>query len=562
MSSPNPSTALARALIDEFHRNGVEYAVISPGSRSAALAIAADQHPDVETVVVLDERSAGFHALGRSLASGRPVLAIATSGTAVANYLPAVVEADLSGVPVILLSADRPPELLGVGANQTIDQVKIFGGRVRQFAVLDPAEASLDQNGLWRSTVSQLVARSVGHGSRPGPVHLNVAFREPTVPASNDGRSAASPYQFPTEGREGGGPWQSHSVAPAGIDGSGLSPQRGLVIAGQGDYDRGQLLRAVTSGGWPLLATAPSGLRSNEGMVTTYHHLLVDGVPASLRPDAVITVGQIGPSDRLAALTRLEVSQVQVDRWGRWLDPRRHATHLAQADPAVFLSEFESQGTRWRELWLEADHVMGESLDRVLEGGVNWTGPGIARSLSGRVSGQLVVASSMPIRDVDAHTRRTGGPVLSNRGASGIDGFVSTALGAASTGAETVALSGDLSFLHDLGGLVADHLPAIVFVVVDNGGGGLFDLLPQAEHAPGFDRLFFAPHHRDLDALATAHGLGVVEVGKDDVIADQLRDARVRGGAQAILIGVDREADLKLRRSLDEEALVTVSKFS
>lgn len=562
MTSPNPSTALARTVVDELHRNGVDYAVISPGSRSAALAIAADQHPGISTTVVLDERSAGFHALGRSLATGRPTIAIATSGTAVANYLPAVVEADISCVPVIFITADRPPELSGVGANQTIDQVKIFGSRVRQFADVGPASGSFDQNGLWRSLMSQTVARAKGHGGRPGPVHVNVAFREPTVPVSDDGRTTAAPYPFPTPGREDGGPWQRHVVSPpAGSEPWGLRPKSGLVIAGQGDYDRDGLLDAVERGNWPMLATAASGLRSSNDVVTTYHHLLVDGIPGPLTPDLVLTVGQIGPSDRLSALTALPVPQIQVDRWGQWQDPRRHSTHLLQADPVQFLQRLGVMSAALGDAWAEADDAMTRALGDTLDRIGAWTGPGVARAISGIETTQLVVASSMPIRDVDAHTRVTCRRIYANRGASGIDGFVSTALGVGSTGGDTLALSGDLSFLHDLGGLVADRLPPVVFIVIDNGGGGLFDLLPQAEHAPDFDRLFFAPHHRDLETLAIGHGLEVTTLGDEDLMTEIL-DAQPRAGPRAILIPVDRETDLKTRKTLDAEARLVVSGLS
>ncbi|MGA7098102.1 MAG: 2-succinyl-5-enolpyruvyl-6-hydroxy-3-cyclohexene-1-carboxylic-acid synthase [Acidimicrobiia bacterium] len=561
MTSPNPSTALARTLMDELHRNGVDYAVVSPGSRSAALAIAANQHPGIETTVVLDERSAGFHALGRSLATGRPAIAIATSGTAVANYLPAVVEADVSCVPVIFITADRPPELLGVGANQTIDQVKIFGSRVRQFALVGPVDGSIDQNGLWRSLMSQTVARAQGHGGKPGPVHVNVAFREPTVPVSDDGRTSATPYPFPTTGREDGGPWQRHSISPpTGSEPWGLCPKRGLVIAGQGDYDRDGLLEAAAAGNWPILATAASGLRSSKDVVTTYHHLLVGEVPGSLNPDLVVTVGRIGPSDRLSALTALSVPQVQVDRWGLWQDPRRHSTHLIQGDPAHFLSGLGVIGTDWIRAWLEADDAMARALDDTLDQVGTWTGPGLARAISG-IQARLVVASSMPIRDVDAHMRVTGRGVYANRGASGIDGFVSTALGVGSTGVDTLAVSGDLSFLHDLGGLVSDHLPPVVFIVVDNGGGGLFDLLPQAEHAPDFDRLFYAPHHRNLESLAIAHGLEVTTLS-DLHHTSEVFDAKPGGGPRAILVPVDRETDQKARKTLDAEARLVVSGLS
>jgi 2-succinyl-5-enolpyruvyl-6-hydroxy-3-cyclohexene-1-carboxylate synthase len=552
MTQPNPSTAQARVIVDELHRHGVDYVVISPGSRSAALAIAFEEHPRVTTRVVLDERSAAFHALGRSRATRAPVVALATSGTALANYLPAVVEADLSLLPLLLISADRPPDLLHVGANQTIDQSGIFGDRVRWSCGIPPSEPGRDSNGYWRSTVSQAVARARGHGARPGPVHLNVAFREPTVPVSDDGRTRAEPYPYSIEGRPGEKPWQHHErVRPAGaVVGLGGN---GLVVAGEGDYDPKEVFEAAQRLGWPVLATATSGLRLFD-VVTTYHHLLVTGVPNGLQPDLVATIGRTGPSDRLGSLTSLPVPQVQIDRWGAWNDPRRHSSHLLQADPARTLDGFnEAPDARLLRSWLEADAAMRSALDDHLSGDETPTGPAVARALEPLDQVKLIAASSMPIRDVDAHVARTAA-VIANRGASGIDGFVSTALGAASATAGAVALAGDLSFLHDAAGLVADEIGDVVFVVIDNGGGGLFDLLPQAEHAPAFERLFVAPHHLDLSRIADAFDLGASVV---DVVADlgaTIQGLLDVGGPHVVVVPVEREADLKARRGLDDTA--------
>jgi 2-succinyl-5-enolpyruvyl-6-hydroxy-3-cyclohexene-1-carboxylate synthase len=553
MSQPNPSTAQARAIADELNRQGVDYVVISPGSRSGALAIAFEEHPEITTRVVLDERSAAFHALGRSRADGAPVVALATSGTALANHLPAVVEADLSLVPLLSISADRPPDMLHVGANQTIDQVGIFGGKTRWSCTIPPAEAGLDLNHYWRTTVSQAVARALGHGARPGPVHLNVAFREPTVPVADDGRSRAEPYSFPIEGRPSGAPWQQHDRARPGAGHVPVAPGHGLLLVGEGDFDPVELKDAAARLRWPVLATAASGLRGFDA-VSSYHHLLVAGVPPALRPDAVVTVGRVGPSDRVGSLTSLPVPQVQIDRWGVWNDPRRHSSHMIQADPAATLQTIDqARDSRLRDAWLEADATMRSALDERLAGEQWATGPAVARALGAIEHDLLVAASSMPIRDVDAHFRG-GAKVIANRGASGIDGFVSTALGAASVGSRTVALAGDLSWLHDVGGLVVDEVGNVVFVVVDNGGGGLFDLLPQAEHAPSFERLFVAPHRVDLSRLGSAYDLSVSVVDSEEVLQASLPAALVAGGAHVLVVHVERETDLKTRRALDETA--------
>jgi 2-succinyl-5-enolpyruvyl-6-hydroxy-3-cyclohexene-1-carboxylate synthase len=553
MTQPNPSTAQARVIADELHRHGVDHVVISPGSRSGALAIAFDEHPGITTRVVLDERSAAFHALGRSRAGGAPTVALATSGTALANHLPAVVEADLSLIPLVLISADRPPNLLHVGANQTIEQEGIFGGKTRWSCTIPAAEIGLDLNAYWRTTVSQAVARARGHGARPGPVHLNVAFREPTVPIADDGRSRAEPYPFAIEGRPSGAPWQQHARARPGGARLSIEEGYGLVLAGEGDFDPVELKEAADRLLWPILATAASGLRGLD-VVTTYHHLLVADVPPILRPDVVVTVGRVGPSDRVGSLTSLSVPQVQIDRWGAWNDPRRHSSHMIQADPAATLEHLVPAGdSRLLDSWLAADATMRSALDERLGGERRATGPSVARALGETDHDLLVTASSMPIRDVDAHFVG-GARVIANRGASGIDGFVSTALGAASVGPRTMALAGDLSWLHDAGGLVVDELADVVFVVIDNGGGGLFDLLPQAEHAPAFERLFVAPHGLDLHRLGSAYNLEVSVIEDVDGLRSSLPARLGGGGAHVLVVPVDRETDLKARRALDDTA--------
>lgn len=553
MTQPNPSTAQARAIVDELRRQGVEYAVISPGSRSAALAIAFEGHQGITTRVVTDERSAAFHALGRARASGSPVVVLATSGTALANHMPAVAEADLSLVPLISMSADRPADMLHVGANQTMDQAGIFGGRVRWSCSIPTAEQSVDSNGYWRSTISQAVARALGHGSSPGPVHLNVAFREPTVPVADDGRTRAEAYPFPIDGRPDDAPWQTHHRASLGagrIDLEGF----GLVVAGEGDYDPEAVSVAAADLGWPVLATATSGVRPFDS-ISAYHHLLVEGVPSALRPDLVVTIGRIGPSDRLGALTSLPVPQVQIEPWGAWQDPRRQSTHLIQADPHLTLAKLgPAPDERLLDGWHTADLAMRTALDERLAAEETPGGASVARALTEVECSILVAGSSMPIRDVDAHY--TGSArALSNRGVSGIDGFVSTALGAATTTTGgTVAFCGDLSFLHDSSGFVADQVGDVVFVVVDNGGGGLFDLLPQSEHAPAFERLFVAPHGLDLSRLASSYGLGSSVVDGADDLGKVVQDGLGARGAHLVVVPVEREADLKARRSLDDTA--------
>jgi 2-succinyl-5-enolpyruvyl-6-hydroxy-3-cyclohexene-1-carboxylate synthase len=268
-----------------------------------------------------------------------------------------------------------------------------------------------------------------------------------------------------------------------------------------------------------------------------------------------MTLGRVGPSDRLGALTSLPVPQVQVDPWGAWQDPRRHSTHMIQADPAATLAGLgPAPDSLLLDAWQSADTVMRSALDERLAGEEAPSGPAVARALIQLDHRVMIAGSSMPIRDVDAHYDGAA-RVIANRGASGIDGFVSTALGAATaaTGG-TVAFCGDLSFLHDSSGLLTDEIGDVVFVVVDNGGGGLFDLLPQSEHAPAFERLFIAPHGVDLCRLGTAYGVESASVEEWDGGRAMISEMLASGGAHLLVVPVEREADLKARRSLDDTA--------
>ncbi|MGD2103229.1 MAG: 2-succinyl-5-enolpyruvyl-6-hydroxy-3-cyclohexene-1-carboxylic-acid synthase [Acidimicrobiia bacterium] len=543
MTHPNPSTALARVVVDQLAAHGVRSVYLSPGSRSGALAIAAADHDDIDLTVVIDERSASFHALGAARASGSPSAVICTSGTAAANFFPAVVEADMSCVPLVVVTADRPFELRGVGANQTIDQVELYGSKVRAFEELAEPEPLSDANEVWRDTVDR--ALGVALFPKPGPVQLNVAFREPTVPVTDDGRTRGESYPFATP-----------RIAPAVGAATGspmtpmeLTPEAGLVVAGDGEYDRSELMARSADLGWPVLATALSGLRGR-GVVMSYGRILADGVPGRLRPRTVVAAGAIGPDSRLEDLVATAETRVRVDRWGRIIDPRRNATHVLAADPVALLSELDGHAdATWREAWLEAEASARDDIDLALESVAGLTGGAVAAALNDVGWGSLVVASSLPIREIDAHLTRRG-PVYANRGASGIDGFVSTAMGVAAVTPRALALAGDLSLLHDANGFLHDGDVDLTMVVIDNGGGGLFDALPQAQHAPRFERLFVTPPNRDLEKLARFHDVSFSSVKGIGSLVETVSAALDAGGAHLVRVPVDRQADLRFRRQL------------
>lgn len=546
MTHPNPSTAMARVVADELARQGVRLVVVSPGSRSAALVLAADEHPELETRVVIDERSAAFHALGAARASGAPTAALSTSGTAAANFYPAVVEADMSCVPLLAISADRPAELRGVGANQTIDQVELFGPRVRRFVEIDAPEAGDDGNRRWRSLVSDLVAAATG--PRPGPAHLNVAFREPTVPVGDDGRARGQLYPHPTPRLEDGPEPQGvpDDRPPPGA----LSGEKGLVIAGDGEYDRVALMARAAELGWPLLATALSGMRGTEAL-GAYHHVLAGGVPRELAPDTVVAVGAIGPSTRLEDLVACATNRIRVDQWGRSIDPRRNATLRHRGDPVGLLQGVAGTADAgWLRRWETADAGIRDSVRARIASRERLSGAGVAQALNDVRWDSLVVASSLPVREVDAHLTRAGA-VYANRGASGIDGFVSTALGVASVEPGALALAGDLSLLHDANGFLHDGEIDLVIVVIDNDGGGLFDSLPPARHAPGYERLFVTPHHRDLEVFASFHHLRYSRVEDASSLIAVCEAGLDTGGVTLVHVRVDRGYDLEMRAQLE-----------
>ena len=537
-------------ILEELARGGVRLAVVSPGSRSAALALAANEREDIVTVVSLDERSAAFHALGWAKATGEPAAVICTSGTAPANYMPAVVEANMSLTPLIVLSADRPEELRGVGANQSIDQSELYGRHVRVFSHIEAPGASFDGNASWRSTVAEIMAAARGSFSPPGPAHLNVAFREPTVPVTDDGRTVGDVYPFDTSAppdREFQMPAPSteHLGLPGGAN--------GLVIAGEGSYDRARLVASAARLGWPLLATALSGLRGHDAVLTSYHHLLAGGVPDAIRPNVVYAVGSLGPSERLEKLFAAGESRIRVDFWGRHIDPGRNATRVLHADPAATLEMLAADGKGpgdWMERWRRADEAVAAAVGGYLESSPSVSGASVASALNHVDWEALVAASSLPIREVDAHLRRRG-TVFANRGASGIDGFVSTALGVARAREGTIALAGDLSLLHDSNGFFIDPQPDLVVVVLDNDGGGLFDSLPPATHARDYERLFVTPHNRDLSALAEFHALDYREADSVEAVIQAVGAAMVARGAGLVRVPIDRSSDLTTRRELD-----------
>jgi 2-succinyl-5-enolpyruvyl-6-hydroxy-3-cyclohexene-1-carboxylate synthase len=560
MDSTNANTALASAFAEELARGGLRLAVVSPGSRSTPLAVALWRQPGIEVAVIVDERSAGFFALGAAQASREPVALLCTSGTALVNYHPAVVEADESGVPLLVMSADRPPELRGIGAGQTIDQIKSFGSSVRWFCEVGTHEA--DDGGLlhYRSVACRALATARGE-TRPGPVHLNLPWREPLAPVPVEGAVTASdPLAL-----EGRGERPLTAVTPTEPKASQFlldevarhieAAKGGVIVAGR-QLDsglRGPLAELARAAGFPILADPTSQLRcgphDRSHVVAAYDLLLRDeGFAGSVAPDLILRVGEMPTSKPLRAwIERSGTDQILVDPHGGWNEPTNRAAAILRADPAELAAGWAARladGERPEpQAWLDAEAAAQTALQEMLDAENEISEPALHRALgAAHRDGDLVyTSSSMPIRDQEAFLAASDADALflSNRGANGIDGLISSGIGAAhASGRPTTIISGDLGFLHDLGGLAAlrEVSTPVRIVVIDNDGGGIFHFLPQESvlDAEEFEALLGTPRgvdvakaaalfdlpHRRLESLAElpdalAAGTSLVEVRTD-----------------------------------------------
>ncbi|HEX5938275.1 MAG TPA: 2-succinyl-5-enolpyruvyl-6-hydroxy-3-cyclohexene-1-carboxylic-acid synthase [Actinomycetota bacterium] len=582
MGPGDVSLACATALVDGLVAGGVAHASLSPGSRSTPLALALARHPGVRLHVHLDERSGAFFALGVAKATGRPVIVACTSGTAVAELLPAVVEASQSRVPLVLLTADRPPRLRGTGANQTIVQPELFGGYVR--ASLDlPVPTAVGQEAWWRQAGREALEAMAGDPI--GPVHLNCPFEEPLTP------SVGVQPAIPRDEQVGGDERPSAALDPDEID-----RFVALVSGAKGALVVGGLPTSLSADteiwsrllGWPVLAEPTSGSRVPDGSLSAGQALL-SGAWARAHPaDVAIQLGA-APTGRatlrfLASAERLVVA----DRWHLDPDPDRLATWRLAVDPDALTSvvgrhpvvpgsvgialtgehapegieerwagRIEPAPTGWTEAWGAADELARATVDRLLDSWGEPFEPRIARDVASWIpeGGLLFVGNSTPVRDLDlAMAPRSGLTVLANRGASGIDGLVSTALGiAAARRGPTVALIGDLSLLHDAGALLWNGGGRIdlTTVVVNNGGGHVFSLLPQLD-LPEHRALFVTPHGVDIGRLCAAAGAGHERIDRASDVLPALDRTAGAGGVRVVEVVVDAELGLRRRRELQD----------
>lgn len=557
MSRGDVSLACARALVEELVRGGVSDACVSPGSRSTALALALARHPHVQVHVHLDERSSGFFALGMAKALGAPVAVACTSGTAAVELFPAVVEASQSRVPMILLTADRPARLRGTGANQTIDQFELYASYARAF-VEPPLPTSDDDVAGWRRAGVEAVGACTGRP--PGPVQVNCAFDEPLVPEGDQAGEDPSSPVAPTGASPSPGP-AAVEDDDAGRAASLVSGARGLVVAGSSQGEPpGLLVHLAERLRWPVLAE-PTSLARRPGQALAAGQALVSSPWIETHaPDVVLQVGAAPTTratQRVAAGTPslIVVDDLQLDP-----DPERHAALRLRAPADGLVTALEPwpltpAPTTWLDDWRLADLAARRVLDAGLDGIEATTELQVARDTATAIpgGGSLFVGNSMPVRDLDyAMAPREGLRILGNRGASGIDGLVSTAMGIAASGSgPTVALIGDLSLIHDVGALMwnGERALDLTIVVPNNRGGQIFSVVGQGS-LPEAELLFVTPHGLDLAAVCRAASVAHTWVGDVWAFPRALDHALGRRGIDLIEVAVDPDRSIEQRRSI------------
>jgi 2-succinyl-5-enolpyruvyl-6-hydroxy-3-cyclohexene-1-carboxylate synthase len=551
MSAPNAEAAAA--LVAGLAGEGPFVAVISPGSRSTPLALALESDPRCRLHVVLDERAAAFVALGLGRATGQPAVVIGTSGSAAAHYLPAICEAHHARVPLIAISANRPPELWGHGAPQTMRQEGLFRGWVRLEGQLPVPDTAVDPRVFRRWGAS---ARLAAMGSPPGPVHLDAPFREPLW-SPGDAPAALAPLRA-----------LHGTLALAGEELDALADRlegrRGLVIAGPAaPQHEGALLGAAAARfaeriGWPILVDAASGLRFGPfgpRRIASYDALCRHSAADALAPEVVLAVGLPPTSKPLHRfLAESGAEMVRLDADGLWLDPDELMALMVRADPAATLAALAARIERptppdWCDRWLMRDAAATKILTAHAREGW-WSGRIATTAVDALPNGSLLhLASSMPLREVDAFATTSDRSIAvhASRGVNGIDGTLATLLGEslAQGSAPSLGLVGDLALLHDLDGLEAFGCleASATVVVVDNGGGGIFSYLPIAAH-PAFERLFLTPRLADVCEVSRALGARAVRVDDPLGLSRALAEAVPRAGLDVVVATIDREHDV------------------
>lgn len=579
----NPNLLHAWLFVDALAQSGLTAVIISPGSRSTPLTLAFDAHPDIEVFLHLDERSAGFMALGMALELDRPVALVCTSGTAAANYLPAIVEAHMSQVPLLVLTADRPPELRHSGANQTIDQIKLYGDHV--LWSVDAPLPQADAPSVAMRNIQTLGARTyaAANGLRKGPVHLNFPFRKPLEPADGNRLSATGNQSPITDYRT---PITEHGrlhPTPRQIDqltGVIEKHPHGLIVCGP-RCPGGEFPQAVAAlsrqTGYPLLADPISGLRfgawaADTAVISAYETFLQTD-PGWPEPEIIIRFGAVPISKWLNAwLDRVHPAhRIHIRENGVWADDSHRTTQFLQANETAVCQQLtERLSPRGNEEWVTAvaqtDGQTWQMLEQALA--KNWfDGAVVAETLAYLPPDSLLfMGNSLPIRHLDQFGRAQTKPIraYANRGASGIDGNLSTALGMAlANGRPLTAIIGDITFYHDMNGLLPISNPStgsgqvlqspITIILINNNGGGIFNRLPIAQFEPPFTRLFRTPHNLDFTLAAEMYGLAYELVNGRDHLRQLLHNTPTH--PRLLEIRTDSDQDEQRRREINRHII-------
>ena len=563
------------AFVDELARSGVAHVSLAPGSRSTPLALLLRKHPAVRVWTHLDERCAAYFALGMAKALREPVAVLSTSGTAAVNFAPAVVEAYYARVPLLVLTADRPPELRDIGANQTIDQHRLYGSHVKWSVEMMLPEASQEALRYVRTVACRAVATSQADAA--GPVHLNFPFREPLIPAGDglarDGDGAISSVEdrspFISVVQSARRPRPDDLVSLAG---DLSATQRGLIVCGPQDDDSfpTAVSRLAQELGFPILADplsqARCGPHHSPLIIDSYDAFLRDEeVAGSLAPEAILRFGAAPTSKPLLLYLQQHADsrQVLVDGGDGWRDPTLTASDLHHADPRPFCEALTEalapagDSSDWAARWQELSRRARAALQRRLGDESGLSEPAIFTELASLLPAgtTLFAGNSMPVRDLDTFFSGSDRPIrfLANRGASGIDGVVSTALGVSAAGAGPLVLViGDLSFYHDMNGLLAikRHGLSATIVLLNNDGGGIFSFLPQADETEHFEELFGTPHGLDVRPAAELYGLAHRHVENGAEFRAAVQQSTASAGVTLIEVRTDRSENVRLHQEL------------
>ena len=564
------SLEYAAAFVEEMRRSGVRHVCVSPGSRSTPLALAIANNPELTTWIHIDERCSAFFALGIARASNEPVAIVCTSGTAAANFFPAVVEARSAGVPLLVLTADRPPELRDVGAAQTIDQNRLYGAHAKWFVEVALPEPGPGMKRYVRTLASRAVA--VATVSPAGPVHLNFPFREPLVP------SAAGAGQD-VEARTDGAPWVRVAHAERTLDSASVklladriaNASKPIIVCGpQRDRSLGKsVTRLAAKIGAPVLADPLSqvrwGAHARDAIIDRYDAVLRhDRTATALAPDLIVRIGGTPTSKALIQfIEKHAAASLVVIAESQWPDPSHLAEEMVRADSRAACDQLANavkssrSDETWIDRWKEADRIARSALEQhACTVSDAFEGAALADVAAILPEGAaLFVSSSMPVRDLDAFAAGDSRSihVMANRGANGIDGVVSTALGAAAAKAPDsplVLVIGDLALYHDMNGLLAAKLYRIdaTIVVINNDGGGIFSFLPQAQHPSHFEMLFGTPHGLEFEPVAELYGAHYEQVRDSASLRRAVATSIARGGLNIVEMRTERARNVELHR--------------